>query len=435
MDKLTIDANFLDAQGKPMDLLLARMDADIKRLFIEGNIATYNSFAQLGIMNNEATVALIASRLPNNCIFMTEVTRGTHTNFDSPRLTNGATLSGRLTVWASVEATNKVTFNFQNEYGLWVRHINRSAAERYIDSGWHRVMQYGLIEFMTASSATNNGNLLSNIKTPGRYYLSGVMMNTFTDTPTTGSGASVLDIEYLHDLDDTIQTLRTNGIAQTGWRRHISNNGTVGAWVQEFVGNSTINSTAAFNFAGGTMAGTISSQDIQPKTTNSYNLGTAALTYANIYSQNAVTVVSDRNLKDFHSEIPDEVLDAWATVNYSQWKLKSAIVQKGEEAARLHVGIVAQEIKEKFEAAGLDATKYGILIYDSWDAIEPIEYQPPVYDEETDELISEEVEAVEGQEAGEIWMVRMEECLALEAALLRRTNQRLLARLDALESK
>lgn len=404
MDKLTIDANLLDAQGKPMDLLLARMDADIQRLFLEGSLATYNSFAQLGISNNEATVALIASRLPNNCIFMTEVIRSTHINFDSPRLTNGASLSGRLTVWASVEVTNKVTFNFQNEYGLWIRHINRLAGEHYIDSGWLRVMQHGLIEFMTASSATNNGNLLSNIKTPGRYYLSGAMMNAFTDTPTTGSGASVLDVEYLLDLDDTIQTLRTNGVSQTGWRRHISNNGTVGAWVQEFVSGVNLNTTASINFAGGTISGTLTTRTLTPNVTATHNIGYASAAYNQAYFQNAPTVVSDENHKVFIDEIPDEVLDAWSTVNYKQWKMKKAVSEKGENEARLHIGVIAQDIRDKFLAAGLDACDYGILIHDTWDADE-------------------------SKEAGEIWMVRMEECLALEAALMRRTIRRLEAKL------
>ena len=429
MDKLTIDANLLDAQGKPMDLLLARMDADIKRLFLESSLATYNSFAQLGISNNEATVALIASRLPNNCIFMTEVIRSIHTSFDSPRLINGATLSGRLTVWASIEVTNKVTFNFQNEYGLWVRHINRSAVERYIDSGWHRVMQHGLIEFMSASSATNNGNLLSNIKTPGRYYLSSIMMNAFTDTPTTGSGASVLDVEYLLDLDDTIQTLRTNGVAQTGWRRQISNNGTVGEWKQEFVSGSPMNSSSTISFAGGTVSGTLTTRTLQPEKTATHNIGYASAAYNQAYFQNAPTVVSDVNHKLFIDDIPDDVLDAWSTVNYYQWKMKTAVAEKGEEKARLHVGVLAQEIKEKFESAGLDATKYGILIYDCWEAVEAVEYKPAVYDPDTNELISEEVQAIEGREAGEIWMVRMEECLVLEAALMRRTIRRLEAKL------
>ena len=66
----------------------------------------------------------------------------------------------------------------------------------------------------------------------------------------------------------------------------------------------------------------------------------------------------------------------------------------------------------------MDATDYGILIYDEWEAVE------------------EDAEnGVEAKEAGSCWMVRMEECFALEAALLRRTRERLEARIDALEAK
>ena len=430
-----IDATLLDAAGKPLDLTLGKMQSDIKRLYERGNMQLITSFAALGISDTEATVALVASRLPNNAIFMTEVYRGTHTNFDMPTLQNGLTQSGRLTVWASSEVTNKVTFNFQNEYGLWIRHINRLATAKYVDSGWHKVMQYGVIEYFTASSVTNNGSLMSNIKTPGRYYVNGSLMSSFTDTPTTGSGASFLDVESLLDTGDIIQTLRTNGASQTGWRRQISNNGTVGEWVQEFVSGATLNSSSTINFAGGTVSGTLTTRTFAPNVTATHNIGYASLTYNNAYFQNAPTIVSDANHKLFINDIPDEVLDAWSKVNYKQWKMKAAVAEKGEDESRLHVGVIAQDIKEKFESAGLDATKYGILIYDSWEAVETVEYKPAVHDPDTDELISEEVQAIEGREAGEIWMVRMEECLAMEAALMRRTQKKLEERLAALEAK
>lgn len=108
---------------------------------------------------------------------------------------------------------------------------------------------------------------------------------------------------------------------------------------------------------------------------------------------------------------------------FSQWKLKSAIEAKGADEARVHFGIVAQDIKEAFELAGLDATKYGILIYDSWD--------------DQEEILDEAGSVVqEAREAGDIWMVRMEECLALEAAYVRREmekqRQQLQSLMDAL---
>lgn len=166
-----------------------------------------------------------------------------------------------------------------------------------------------------------------------------------------------------------------------------------------------------------------SASNIIARATSTYNLGSTTTAWRDIYSQNAVTVVSDRRYKDFIEEISDEVLDVWGTVGFSQWKLKTAIEAKGTDEARVHFGIVAQDIKEAFELAGLDATKNGILIYDSWDAQE--------------EILDEAGSVVqEAREAGDIWMVRMEECLALEAAYVRREmekqRQQLQSLMDAL---
>ncbi|MCV5420929.1 tail fiber domain-containing protein, partial [Escherichia coli] len=40
---------------------------------------------------------------------------------------------------------------------------------------------------------------------------------------------------------------------------------------------------------------------------------------------------------------------------------------KGENA-RIHFGVIAQEVIKAFNANGLDAFKYGIVCYDEWDS-------------------------------------------------------------------
>lgn len=49
-----------------------------------------------------------------------------------------------------------------------------------------------------------------------------------------------------------------------------------------------------------------------------------------------------------------------------QWL--SAIDEKGEGGARLHMGVLAQDVKAAFEAEGLDGFRYGVLCWDEWDA-------------------------------------------------------------------
>lgn len=109
---------------------------------------------------------------------------------------------------------------------------------------------------------------------------------------------------------------------------------------------------------------------------------------------------SDERLKTNTSAIADDVLDAWESVGWGQFQYASAVEEKGE-AARLHLGLIAQRVKATFEKRGLDACKYGILCLNA-----------------------------EG-----FWSIRYAEALAMEAACQRRRADRLEARIAALEEK
>ncbi len=131
--------------------------------------------------------------------------------------------------------------------------------------------------------------------------------------------------------------------------------------------------------------------------------------------------------------MPDVVFKAWEKVNFCQYKFKEAVEKKGAEA-RLHVGLVAQEILEAFEAQGLDATKYGIVCHGSWeDQYQDVEVgTKPVVLNEKGEVIKPEELIMERQlikPAGDLWTVRYEEALALEAAYQRWKLQKIEAAL------
>ncbi|WP_206687189.1 tail fiber domain-containing protein [Acinetobacter lwoffii] len=176
-----------------------------------------------------------------------------------------------------------------------------------------------------------------------------------------------------------------------------------------------------------TTALTINNTDgIIPNITQAFSLGKSDLNFKDCYLQNAPTVVSDANYKANVQVIDPSLLEAWVNVDFKMWQLKSAITEKGSEHARWHVGYVAQHIKDVLTNAGLNWTKYGLITYESWDAIEG---QGAVYDSENN-LISE---AVEPREAGEIYMLRMEECLVVEAAYQRHIIKQQEARIQQLE--
>lgn len=175
---------------------------------------------------------------------------------------------------------------------------------------------------------------------------------------------------------------------------------------------------------------------IKPGVDGIYNFGSAALRLNNSFFAVAPTVTSDERSKQDIRPIDDAVLDAWASVEYQQYRIRASVDTKGD-GARIHAGVIAQRVQAAFETEGLDAFSYGVLCFDEWeDKFEPV-YAIRTVTDEAGELHEEEYDTGEQLlilAAGNRYGVRYEEALALEAALMRRTTQRLEARLFKLES-
>ena len=130
---------------------------------------------------------------------------------------------------------------------------------------------------------------------------------------------------------------------------------------------------------------------------------------------------SDERLKSEINEIPDEVLDAWGDVSFCQFKFKNAINEKGNNA-RLHNGLVAQNLDRVFKDKNLDISKYGLFIHEEW--------------EKEDEITDGKGNLLcEGRKAGEEYSLRYTEALCMEAAYQRRQNSRMKATIEALEQR
>jgi len=143
---------------------------------------------------------------------------------------------------------------------------------------------------------------------------------------------------------------------------------------------------------------------VRPYVDNTASLGQSTNRFTNVFASGGVINTSDRRHKTSILPINDAVLDAWSEVNYQQFRYIDAVKEKGEEA-RVHIGVIAQEIEEAFSRHGLDAFDYGLLCYDEWDDI----FEK---DENGNDILVREKDSLYG--------VRSNECLMLEAALLRR---------------
>ena len=149
-------------------------------------------------------------------------------------------------------------------------------------------------------------------------------------------------------------------------------------------------------------------------------LGVSAARWNTIFSSSSSISTSDKRLKDNIIDVPSNILDIWDNVDWIQYQMIDAIDKKGQDKARIHNGLIAQDIDKIFKDSGLDITKYGLFCYDEW------EEEKPDYDENgnmTDK----------GREAGNCYSIRYEEALCMEAAYQRRKNKILENRISELE--
>jgi hypothetical protein len=148
-----------------------------------------------------------------------------------------------------------------------------------------------------------------------------------------------------------------------------------------------------------------SAGNIVPGTDDAQDLGSLTQRYDDVYATNGTIQTSDRNEKQDIEELTEAetrvAVAAKALMRKYRWK--SAVAEKGDEA-RIHFGIIAQDLQAAFEAEGLDAGRYAMFIKGEWwekeRIIPAVEGKEAVYETQTDEegnetqvLVSEAVEA------------------------------------------
>ena len=109
------------------------------------------------------------------------------------------------------------------------------------------------------------------------------------------------------------------------------------------------------------------SSQFYPQADGSRNLGHGSFRWNNIYATNATIITSDRDEKQDIAELSDlEQRVALACKGLlRKFRLKDSVAEKGDDA-RIHFGIIAQDLQAAFEAEGLDAGDYGMFISTTW---------------------------------------------------------------------
>ena len=97
------------------------------------------------------------------------------------------------------------------------------------------------------------------------------------------------------------------------------------------------------------------------------DLGNTNARFQDIYATNGTIQTSDRNEKqdiEALSEAEQRVAVACKGL-LRKFRWKSSVADKGDDA-RIHFGIIAQDLQAAFEAEGLDAGRYGMFINSTW---------------------------------------------------------------------
>jgi len=93
--------------------------------------------------------------------------------------------------------------------------------------------------------------------------------------------------------------------------------------------------------------------------------GSASYRWGQIFSTNSSNSTSDRNLKQDINDITESERKVAGKITdlFKTFRFKDAVSKKGDDA-RLHNGVIAQDLIEAFQSEGLDVHQYGLFCYD-----------------------------------------------------------------------
>ena len=105
-----------------------------------------------------------------------------------------------------------------------------------------------------------------------------------------------------------------------------------------------------------------------PSANNTYDLGTSALRWRDVYCNQGAFNNSDVELKQDIASLTAAEMKAAKRLSalFKTYRWKDAVEEKGTDKARTHTGMIAQQIQAAMSAEGLDATKYGLFGIDEW---------------------------------------------------------------------
>jgi hypothetical protein len=244
-------------------------------------------------------------------------------------------------------------------------------AGAFVSGVVYKILTAGTTDYTLIGSADNNVGTT--------FTSTGVGSGTGTATTTTGSGEK---------MEGCYPNATLNNAAYGQLARFTS---VFTPIVNGGGGSLTLTGGAASTMYCGT---TTSIADFRPGSDNLKNFGAAGGRWKEIFAGNGTINTSDEREKQQIEllTVKEKAVAVKLKAAIRTFRFNDSVAEKGTDA-RIHVGVIAQNVEAIFISEGLDAFNYSVLCYDEWDE---------VLDEQTGEVITK---------AGNLYGVRYNELL------------------------
>jgi hypothetical protein len=104
-----------------------------------------------------------------------------------------------------------------------------------------------------------------------------------------------------------------------------------------------------------------------PSSDNSISFGSASFRWSEVYAATGTINTSDENEKQDIANLTEKQLRVAKRLKQliKTFKFRDAVLVKGDEA-RLHFGVIAQDVEFAFLSEGLDPARFGVFCKDEW---------------------------------------------------------------------
>lgn len=345
----------------------ATTDATANGYDIEiGSSGTATLYAQLfGIYTSQPTGGILLTDTGSHWIMGGQFGKLTIQSGTSPAGVNGGMTHGsRILGNVSVGLSNSVFSG--NQFSTVTITFVAGTSQHSLD----------LSNFTVGTTIVNNGNVNSVIMRAPGTGASGALEIGFGPSSWSGTwryysnGDAYAANNLFLDSGKFLRQLDSGGADRILIGMDASDNLFLGANVSSKFSLLSSGTGGVYQSVGGANITRATSAAFNPGANNTFSLGAAGVRWSEVFAVNGTINTSDEREKTSVEVLSDAERRVALTCKglVRKFQFRDAVQKKGLNNARVHVGVMAQDVLRAFEAENLDPMRYGIVCFDSWEA-------------------------------------------------------------------